>query len=179
MTESLKDIFYSIIRNISILSIKFYVYILILAAIYYTIGIKLRVQWIILLFASLFFYFANGRKTALWMLVPIAVTYSASLAVEMIDDRKKSFLTAFTVIFNVLFLIYFKETNFFIRLANRMLSFLDHPVYDEVSRKAPFGISYLTLMLISYYLDVSWRTTAVQKNPFRFLTYILFFPITS
>lgn len=163
MTESLKDMFYAIIGNVSILSVKFYAYLLVFIALYYTIGKKLRFQWLLLLGASLFFYLANGRKAALWMFVPIAITYAASLAVGKVDGRKKSLLTAFTVLFNVLFLIYFKEANFFIRLANRALAFADLPLLDTVSRKAPFGISYLTLMLISYYLDVSWKISAAQK----------------
>lgn len=175
--ESLKDIFYAVIGNVSILSIKFYTYLLVFIVLYYTIGKKL--QWLLLLGASLFFYLANGRMAALWMFIPIAVTYGASLAVGKIDGRKKTLLTAFTVLFNVLFLIYFKEANFFIRLANHALAFAKQPLLDEVSRKAQFGISYLTLMLISYYLDVSWQTDRVQKNPLKFLTYILFFPITS
>ena len=140
--------------NFSILSFYFYACLAGLVIVYYTVGKKIRIQWMILLAASLFFYLANGRKAAFWIFIPIAITYTASFVSEKTNSRKGRVLTAFVILFNVLFLIYFKEANFFIRLINRFLQFFDMPLFSEVSRKAPFGVSYITLMLISYYLDV-------------------------
>ena len=177
--ENLIGLLYNIIVDVSIISIKFYAYLMLLAVVYYTLARKFKLQWTVLMLASLFFYLANGRQAAFWTFLPLTVTYLAARASTGLNGSRKSLLTFAVVTFNVLFLIYFKESNFFIHIVNSIFMHSGHPLLEEVSRKAPFGISYITLMLISYYLDISWGITEQQKNPFKFLACIIFFPITS
>ncbi len=176
---NLSNILYILTANLSIVSAKFYVYLLLFTAVYYTVGRKFNIQWLLLLFASLFFYLANGKLLSLWIFVPVGITYISSLLLYKVKGKTHSLLSAFVIVFNVVFLIHFKESNFFIRLINYLLNALDKPLLAEVNRKAPFGISYIILMLISYYLDISWGVTKAQKNPLKYLSYIFFFPITS
>ena len=177
--ENLINAFYGIIENVSILNIKFYAYTLIFLIIYYTLAKKLKIQWIVLLCASLFFYFANGRKAAFLIFIPCTITYVASCLIGKINGKKRRLLTSLILIFDVVFLVCFKELNFFIHIWNRFSSYFNLIILNEVHFKAPFGISYIVLMLISYFLDVNWNIIEHQKNPLKFLTYILFFPITS
>lgn len=176
---NLINAFYGIVENVSILHVKFYAYLLFFLIIYYTFAKKFKIQWIILLFTSLFFYLLNGRKAAFLILIPGSITYIASSFVTKIDGIKRKLLTSFIVTFDVVFLICFKELNFFIHIWNHIGSCFNLEILNEVHFKSPFGISYIVLMLISYFLDVNWNIIEHQKNPLKFLTYILFFPITS
>lgn len=181
MFEQIKNAVMFFIGNFTILSAGFYICLSLLVLVYFTAARKFNCQWVFVLFASLFFYLANGGKTSLWIFVPFGITYVATLLLDKIkaESIHRKCLTFFVVAFNVLFLIFFKELNFFIFGYNRVAAILNLQILEPVYKKSPFGISYITLMLISYYLDVSWKTTEVQKNPFKFLACTLFFPITT
>ena len=168
-----------IATNFSIISVFFYFCLALFVIVYYTIGKKFKIQWSLLLIASLFFYLANGRKAAFLIFIPCTITYVASCFVGNSNDKTRKLLTSLIVLFNVVFLVCFKELNFFIHIWNRISSYFNLVILNEVHFKAPFGISYIVLMLISYFLDVNWNMIEHQKNPLKFLTYILFFPITS
>ena len=77
----------------------------------------------------------------------------------------------------MLFLIYFKERNFFVITHNLLSLSLHLKQWQSVNIIAPLGVSYLSLMLISYILDVAWGTVSAQKNPLKFLCYVIYFPI--
>jgi D-alanyl-lipoteichoic acid acyltransferase DltB (MBOAT superfamily) len=52
-----------------------------------------------------------------------------------------------------------------------------HLGWTEPQWVAPFGISYFTLILIGYLLDVHWGTIdSPLKNPLKFLTFVGYFP---
>lgn len=178
-----KEMFISLLQaacdNFSILSMYFYIALALFAIIYYTIGRKFKIQWMLLLFASLFFYFVNGNENTLWILAPVAITYFYAHMVLRLEGKKRTTLSVLVVLFNVIFLVYFKEANFFIKNINRILNFFNLPLLTLASRKAPFGISYIILMLISYYFEVSWGRVKPQKNPLKFFLYALFFPVTT
>ncbi len=163
-------------EQLNILSVAFYVFLVPVAILYFTLAKKFSFQWIVLLCVSVFFYFANGGIAGLWIFVPLAVTYSAAFACQ---NGKRPFLAALTVVFNILFLVFFKELNFFIRIFDKILSALSVPQIGEVGFEAPFGISYISLMLTSYFLDVFWGVCPLQKNPLRFASSVIFFPITT
>lgn len=166
-------------KNFSILSFYFYLCLVLFVIVYYTIGKKFKIQWILLLLASLFFYLVNGLKVSLWIFVPVMLTYSATRVAERIDGRKKSLLTFVVISFNILFLIYFKEQNFFVTAHNILAPFFHEGWWNSVSITAPLGVSYLILMLIGYMLDVSWGVVKPQKNLLKFLLYVIYFPVTT
>ena len=162
----------------SIISIYFYACLLALSFLYYTIARKLRIQWILLLAASLFFYFANSSaKLFLYLLMPISLTYLMAFIVNDLTGFKKNLIVFATVFANVIFLIYFKEWNFFIISHNIFAKMLHLKEWQIAKIIAPLGLSYLSLMLVSYILDVSWGAVSAQKNPVKFLFYVIYFPI--
>lgn len=165
--------------HFSILSFFFYICFAFFLLLYYTIGKKFKIQWILLLGASLFFYFANGVKVSLLIFAPIMVTYAASLCVVLLKGKMKSILVFVTLSLNTLFLIYFKEQNFFVSVHNVFAVFLHKEHWNSVNILAPLGVSYIILMLISYILDVSWESIKPQKNPLRFMLYAIYFPVTT
>ena len=164
--------------DFSIMSLYFYACLAFFALVYYTIARKLRVQWMLILAASIFFYFANSSiKLFLFLLAPIIFTYLMAFIINDLQGFKKSLIVFATVCTNVLFLIYFKERNFFVITHNLLSLSLHLKQWQSVNIIAPLGVSYLSLMLISYILDVAWGTVSAQKNPLKFLCYVIYFPI--
>jgi D-alanyl-lipoteichoic acid acyltransferase DltB (MBOAT superfamily) len=93
-------------------------------------------------------------------------------------ERVKNAVTGAAIAALAVTLICFKETAFFvnnINLAGRIAGFnvwLRQPEWI-----APLGISYFTLILIGYLLDVRWGTVAEpQKNPLKMLLFAGYFP---
>lgn len=167
-------------KNFNILSIYFYFCFVPFTFIYYTVAKKFHFQWLWLLAASLFFYLANcPLKLFACILVPICITYFASQIVLKFENKQKSYFMFFVIALNIGFLIWFKERNFFITNWNLLASVFKAKHLQHVNIIAPFGISYIILMLTSYFIDVSWQTAESEKNPLKFLLYALFFPVTT
>lgn len=176
--------FYKLLRLItedfSIMSFWFWTCLTVFSVFYYTIAKKFKVQWIFLLFASLFFYRVNcSRRLMLWMLTPICITYLMAFIINDLYGFKQKLILFCTVTSDILFLLYFKERNFFIITHNLLSSVFKFSHWEKVEIAAPLGVSYLILMLVSYMLDVSWGIVKPQKNPLKFLLYVLYFPITT
>lgn len=175
----LSEVLTYIAGNFSIISFFLYFCLALFVIIYYMIGKKFKIQWVLLLCASLFFYLANGLKISLWIFAPISLSYASSLVVTRLDRKLKSLLVFTTVTLNVLFLIYFKERNFFVTAHNVLAPFFHKGRWGTVNVVAPLGVSYLILILISYILDASWGSIKPLKNPLKFLLYVIYFPVTT
>lgn len=215
--KCIKDFMHCLIfdTRLSIMSPYFYIALLPIVIVYYTLARRAHLQWAWLLMASVVFYFSNGRRVSFLLAVPMAVTYLAALLLDkvicknvtifiryndngdgysndgnktckhdkeisvQIDCFMQKLLAAAAVIFNAAFLMYYKEYDFFIRAANAVFRLSGAAELARVPRASPFGLSYISLMLISYLLDVYWGTVKAQHNPLKFLAYVLFFPITA
>ena len=164
--------------DFSIMSFWFYSCLALFALVYYTLGRKLKIQWILLLGASLFFYRANcSARLMTFMLFPIALTYLMAFIINDLTGFKKKLILFATVVADALFLIYFKERNFFVITHNIFARQFGMSAWNSATIAAPLGVSYLVLMLISYVCDVSWGIVEAQRNPLKFLLYVIYFPI--
>jgi D-alanyl-lipoteichoic acid acyltransferase DltB (MBOAT superfamily) len=103
------------------------------------------------------------------------------LAGKLIGDSKhvkyrKLILTlSLCVNFGILFV--FKYFNFLIHAIEDVSSQLHNPVhFDVINVLLPVGISFYTFHSISYVIDVYRKKIPVEKNVFRFLLFVSFFP---
>lgn len=127
----------------------------------------------ILLGASLFFYFYGERANSVIMIGTVLVSFIAALLIEHFRGTKWAKLFAcLAVSACVGQLGYFKYTDFLIRNINALTG-NDIPLAGIA---LPIGISFYTFQILSYIIDVYRGTIAVQKNPFKLLTYVAFFP---
>lgn len=140
--------------SVNIFSFKFIFLIILITFIYYLFPRKK--QWLILLFFSFLFYLFNS--TIIFILISSFVTYLSSL---YLFKRKKKSILFLSISFNLLLLITLKY-NITSYLFN--LSFL-----------LPLGISYYTLSIISYLVDV-YHKKLKPDSYFKFLLSISFFP---
>ncbi len=130
--------------------------------------------WLVL--ASIFFY-AVWRPANLWIIgASIAVNFTvARLLLSMVGDAAKAgmrrIVLIFGIVFNILFLGYFKYANFAVH------------IFDDISGAnfvlerivLPLGISFITLQKIAFLVDVA--SGRIKTLTFReFLLFVMFFP---
>jgi D-alanyl-lipoteichoic acid acyltransferase DltB (MBOAT superfamily) len=123
-------------------------------------------------FSLLFYYKSSGWYVGLFM-GTIIVTYYFALQIdkeESVSKRRSWLILA--ILFNVIFLLYFKYTNFL--LAN--LSALTQAKFYKLDIFLPIGISFYTFQAISYLVDVKQRHLIASKSVLDFVFYMTFFP---
>lgn len=150
-----------------------------------------KIQWVFLLIASLLFYYACVKTACLFILFTAFTIWLAGLLfdksrkVEHIERSLKTtkdennkvkthyknmrrlvFWVTLAMNFGVLF--YFKYWNSILNL------FIGHS--SALSLLIPLGISFYTFQSISYLIDVSNNDYPPEKNYFRFLLFVSFFP---
>lgn len=146
------------------LSITFYLFVAAAALLYYILPLKCR--WLVLLVGSIFFYWrAMGSLAGLAaVLVTAMAAYGAALLLERWKNRG---ILAGAILLTALPWLCVKNGNY-------VLEVLLHK--SAVNWIVPVGISFYTLQVISYLTDIYRGRIAAQKNPAKFILYVLFFP---
>jgi len=151
-------------------SITFLFYFLpIVLGIYYIVPNKIKN--IVLLLASMFFYFYGEPKYVAIMVISIVVTYLFGILIDKYKKHSKLFLIL-SICASAGILVYFKYINFIIENINLWLT----NKIDFIYVVLPIGISFYTFQLISYTIDVYRGEAKVQKNILKLAMYISLFP---
>ncbi len=134
-----------------------------------------RFQWGVLLFGSIAFYFFSGPKYFLYVLATAVITYAFARLSEKFKGRKASSLciTAAVLLDLGVFLV-LKYADFVIENINVFL-----PKGSELklfSFILPLGLSFYTFSAVGYIVDISRGKYAAEKNFFKFLLYLIYFP---
>jgi len=124
----------------------------------------------LLLVASLVFYAYGEPVFVLLMLASSLLNYIWALLIDRFSIRKL-FLTL-SVLSNLGALVFYKYSVFLTTNFNDLFK-TSIPV-PEVT--LPLGISFFTFQAMSYVIDVYRKDCVVQKNYFKLLLYISFFP---
>ncbi|MER2143663.1 MAG: MBOAT family O-acyltransferase, partial [Eubacteriales bacterium] len=156
-----------------------------------------RFRWVTLLIASVANYLSYDPKLAVWMFITSVTIYVGGLlidrqeqkfaaqlkvrtdldragkrALKKQNERVKKRWAALVAAVNIAIWVVFKFADLFITALNKYLSgnlSLWHLVL-------PLGISFYTLQAISYVVDLSRGKCKVQRNYFKLLLWLCFFP---
>ena len=136
----------------------------------------LRLRNVVLLLASLFFYYWGEQIYVLIMLLSTAVDYTHGLLVSHFKKKGKNQFARLTVassiFFNLSILLFFKYWDFIaISLHN-----IGIPIMPILGISLPIGISFFTFQTMSYTIDVYRGHANVQKNIIHFSTFVTLFP---
>lgn len=178
-------------------SLVFFCFVAVSLIVYYIVPKK--VQWIVLLFASLFFFGYASKWTMFYMIGTTTLIYLGALWIQKFNDEFKvkkknlskeerkalkssikkkqhTILTAVVVIC-VAVLGVLKYFNFFGDIINDITNLIaSRSVIPTIKLALPLGISYYMLMSISYIVDVYRGTIQAEKNPCRLLLFVCYFP---
>lgn len=150
-------------------SISFLYYFLpILLIIYFIVPNKLKN--IVLLVASLLFYFYGEPKYIIILLLSCLINYIFGILIGKYKSKK--LFMALAVIINIGILFYFKYINFFIQNLNTIFN-SNITLFKIIM---PIGISFFTFQTLSYVIDVYNNKVKYEKNLLNFSTYVCLFP---
>ncbi|MEG0839193.1 MAG: MBOAT family O-acyltransferase [Hydrogenoanaerobacterium sp.] len=182
-------------------SFSFLVFFAALFFMYYIIPKKL--QWILLLVASIYFYLSAGVKLSLFLLLTTVTIYAGALAIGNMSqkhkswldknknictteersnqlkvfNRKKKYIIISVLIFNFGILAFLKYAGFFAGNLNKVFSIVGMdtsiPILNLI---LPLGISFYTFQAIGYLIDVSRGLCEPQHNFAKFALYTCYFP---
>lgn len=178
-------------------SLYFIAFVLLTCLIYYLVPKK--VQWCVLLVASLVFFVMSSGILTVYMLAATLIIYLGALWLnkksEDFDAHKKSMekaerktakkqlkkaqkLRLALIVVAVLgILVVLKYCNLGVEIANFFNGVFHTGVaFEKFSIILPLGISYYSLMAVSYVTDVYRGIIKAEKNPLRVLLFVSYFP---
>jgi len=125
---------------------------------------------IILFLASMIFYFYGEPKYILLMILEILIAYIGGILIKKYKNKKMLF--GIIIIIHIIFLCFFKYTDFIIGNINNIFN----ANFKLLNLALPIGISFYTFQIISYEIDVYRGKVDVQRNFLKLATYVSLFP---
>ena len=142
----------------------------------YFIMPNLKVKNALLIVASLIFYGFGEPIYVLLMIASIIVNYLFGLFEYLAYTKNHSavqkLMFVISIVVNIGVLGVFKYAGFFVENINYVTGLSIH----VPSITLPIGISFFTFQALSYVIDVYRKPEMVQKNLFKLILYISFFP---
>ena len=182
-------------------SLNFLIFFCIVFLAYYILPKK--VQWIVLLIASIYFYISASVQYIFYVLFAAVITYLGALIISKLDNKykndieineknitkeqkkalkksiqkKKKIVIVLTILGALSLLIIMKYTSFILQ----NISLLHNLIGLEFNSPAlkfilPIGISFYTFMSIGYAVDVYRGEYPAEKNFLKYFLYISYFP---
>lgn len=182
---------------ITFVSFKYIAFLLIVAFLYYLMPKKVR--WVVLLIASYTYYFIASHKLTLFLLLTTMIIYGIGYLLNLLNVKIKSIpksldkelrkakkkrlksrkrnVVIVGVILTISSLLFLKYFSFFAGNFNAIGQFLHLPIDIPLKKFVlPLGISYYTLMGISYIVDVYRGKYPACLHPGKLALYLSFFP---
>ncbi|MCH5203621.1 MAG: MBOAT family protein [Oscillospiraceae bacterium] len=141
----------------------FLIFVAVIVVYYY--AVKPQNQWIVVLVGSLIFCLVGGWQVLAYPVFIGIIVYCAAWVIEATDKKekkKRKFFVAFSAVTLVAALSVIKLSQFF--------------EWTTVNFIFPIGLSYYTFSAISYVADVYWRKDTAEKNYFKLLAFLIYFP---
>ena len=188
--------------NISYTTLNFICFVFVTMLVYFLFPAK-KYKWTVLLAASMFFYAVAGYKYAFFILFTTLSTYLIALWISHVSahskkllkekkkewdkDQKKKYknkikiqkrlIMTLALVINFGILAFLKYYGFFAGSLNDMLgSFGVSFSIPTLKLFLPLGISFYTFQSMGYIVDVYREKTDAQRNPFKLLLFVSFFP---
>ena len=150
-----------------------FIFLTLLLILYFQIK-NIKYRNIILLIFSLIFYSWGEPKYIFLMLITVLIAYIFGLLIDKyrFEKIKSKLFLIISVVLILLNLFIFKYLDFSIGIFNSIFK-----TNIGLSKLVlPIGISFYTFQILSYVIDLYWGKVGVQKNYFRLLLYVSFFP---
>jgi D-alanyl-lipoteichoic acid acyltransferase DltB (MBOAT superfamily) len=147
---------------------------------FYWFGTKrnIKVQNILLLVASYFFYAWWDWRFLSLIVFSSAVDFSVGIALGKTTlERKRKWLLGVSILVNIGFLGFFKYFNFFADGFAQAFTLMGMSIEaDRLNIVLPVGISFYTFQTLSYTIDVYRKKFEPTKDVIAFFAFVSFFP---
>lgn len=152
-------------------------FLLIVTALYYSVPAKLK--HLVLFASSIGFIAYFSWEIALFALIFGSINYLLGIILEKNRGSDPVRLKLFwaTIVFDIGFLAFFKYFGFFNEAFNGIVAFFNGSVQWSMSSVIfPLGISYYTFQTLGYIIRINRGSEKAEKDFFKFITYLVFFP---
>ena len=158
----------------TVTTLLFFISVSLAALIYHRLPVRFRQGWLLLI--SAVFTITWSWQFVLVLAVYSAINYALGLRADPRKPHHKTWVRV-GIIFNILFLIFFKYSNFYLPQFSSLLDSLGLLEPGRVLQiLLPVGLSFLTVQNISYLLDVANHRLPPETSLLRFSLYIFYFP---
>ena len=159
-------------------SSKFFVFLIAVFFIYWSIANKANWRIGFLLIASYLYYAQAGLWPLLLLFSVSTIDFNTTGAMKRFESKRaRKALLLVSLFIDIGVLCVFKYANFFIESAGSGLSFFGlHVQVRHLNLLAPIGISFFIFQSVAYVVDVYRKDTEPAQNYFEYLTFISFFP---
>lgn len=157
-------------------SLQFLIFFAALFVTYYKL-VPDRYRWILLLFASCYFYMAFVPKFIIVLFFLIIIDYTLGLAIHSASGSKRKVFLIGSIISNLGILFFFKYFNFF----NESVAEIAHLIHWNYSPlliqiALPLGLSFHIFQSLSYVIEVYKGRQKPERNLGIYALYVMFFP---
>ncbi len=171
--------------------LNFWVFFLAFMVVFSALHKNQLVRSIFITLASLFLYFKTSGFFVLLLALSVVVNFFLGKFIfRVTDNLKRKWIIAFSAIFNLFFLGFFKYAYFFTESFNTMF----HTKYEifntfaqvgngffgdgtfETMILMPAGVSFFTFQSISYTVDIYRKEIEPVKNFWDYAFYVTYFP---
>ncbi len=165
----------------NITSLSFFFLFILSLCIYYIVPRRFR--WCALLVYSAYFFWQSSQwYTAIYLVGGIVVTWLCANAMAVFqrnEDDKTTRLFLFLGLFvNLGMLAVLKYSNFVVQTINGITGLFGHPAnLAKVYLEAPAGISFYTLGVVAYLVNVYWQVSAPQKRLLKTGLFVSYWPL--
>ena len=162
-------------QTMSITGAGFMAFFIISVITYYIIPVKYRWGWLIVI--SFAYIFSVSYFGGLFVIFTSTVTYFSARLMDKSENHKKAFLICGMVLaFAVLIILKYVLG---MEVFNHDVTFMGETYpykFFMGTFIVPAGLSYYTLQVVSYMLDVYWGKIEAEKNYFKILLFTSYFP---
>ena len=159
----------------SFISIQFILFLLVVFVIYYLPIKKALFQNFVLLIASMTFILLYDKAMIVTFFVTILFTYIAGIWIQKSNKKKLALIISISI--DLLILLLLKYSSFFAQYP--ILSIVGNAtsgLIDKYSLFLPLGISFYTLALIGYLVDIYRKKIIPENDIINFMTFASYFP---
>ena len=156
------------------LSLKYYLFIIILLATYYLFPLKNR--WIVLLAGSIGFYFRIAADEFWIFFITVIVSYFLGLLIYQYKQQETKSKQGLIIVKDILIIAIIVTLIPLLTVKNGNFILKNWLHKKPISWIVPLGISFYTLQIISYYVDIYKGIIKPQKNFLKYTLFISFFP---
>lgn len=137
--------------------------------------IKKKYRYLFMLAGSIVFYLLLSFELIVYLLLIAASTYGFGLLLPKCKPKYRTLFLWLGILVPLGILTVFKYYNFVGENLNTLLKGFQITIpYQKFVQ--PIGISFFSLQAISYLADVKFGKIKAERNPFKILLYLSFFP---
>lgn len=159
-------------------SFEFLIFFLVVFTLYWGMNCHLRLQnWLLFMGSYVFYGWWNWSFLSLIFLSTLVDFYIGGKLYQLDKERLRKMWLAFSIVFNLGLLCYFKYSNFFIESFVEAFGSLGVELNVSTLRIIlPVGISFYTFQTMSYSLDIYHRKIKPTDDFIAFAAFVSFFP---